>query len=170
MDSAPDLNSHISLRIVIPQRCVRVVVASHAALVSTLRPLLPNPDAALIFNGTVLHDEHTFAFYRLQSNDSLVAVPPSSAPDTAARWMTITKDYDSFADSINTVLNPELRRESMRLRDRVGWRNELRPHFYRRMERHMKPDDPPGTASGAGHTIIPDPALDVSSDALPVGW
>jgi hypothetical protein len=59
--------------------------------------------------------------------------------------MTITKDADSFTDSINAVLNPDLRRETMRLRDPVGWR-----------------------VSSAEPTVIPDRADDVPSELLPV--
>jgi hypothetical protein len=168
VESRPCLSDHISLRIVVPQHCVRVVLASNDALISELKPLLPNPDATLIFNGTLLSDEHTLAFYRLQSNDLLVAVPRSST--TATQWMTITKDADVFTDSVNVILNSSLRRESLRLRDCVGWRAELRPHFYRRMESIRRTQSEPQPPYPRLSTVIPKHALDISSDPLPVYW
>jgi hypothetical protein len=147
-----------------------MVVASNAALVSALKHALPNPDYALIFNGTLLSDEHTLGFYRLQSNDSLVAIPRSSAPDTASRWMTLTRDMDSFADSIDIVLNPDLRRESMRLRDSIARRAELRPRFHRRMERQGTTTDSPWPADTGMPTTIPEQPVEIASAALPVCW
>jgi hypothetical protein len=165
-----DLSDHVSLRIVVPPRCVRMVVASNAALVSALKRVLPNPDSALIFNGALLSDEQTLGFYRLQSNDSLVAIPRSSAPDAARRWVTLTRDLDSFADSLDTVLNPRLRRESMRLRDRVAWRAELRPHFHRRMQRQMRATEPRPPACAGAPTAVPERPAELATGALPVCW
>jgi hypothetical protein len=168
--SQPELSDYISLRIIVPRHCVRLILAHNGALISAIRPFLPDPDASLVFNGTLLNDEHTLAFYHLQSNDSLVAIPQSSATDMATRWMTITKDVDSFTDSVNVVMNPDLRRESLRLRDCIGWRAEMRRHFFRRIESQGRTRAPQEPALPAQATVIPKRALELSSDPLPVFW
>jgi hypothetical protein len=169
-DSLPDLSERISLRILIPRLCIRTIATPRDARVGSLKPLLPNPDATLICNGVLLSDEHTIEFYRITSNDSLVAIPPSSVSETKNRWMAITEDSESFAHSVSLLMQKESHQEMSRLRDLALARRELRPTTYRIRAMPRTGSDDPGIASRAHTTIIPDPLLAPLEIPLPVCW
>jgi hypothetical protein len=160
-----DLFDHVMLRIVIPRVCVKVVLAPRGATISSLKSLLPNPDATLIFNGILLSDENTVEFYQLHTNDSLVAIPSASDPPITNHWMMTTRDADAFADSVNGILNPDLRKEMARLRDRAMIRCELRRRAFRRLigQKTLRWQCIPSTYP----TTIPDPPSELSNSPLP---
>jgi hypothetical protein len=81
--------------------------------------------------------------------------------------MVIMKDTGSFTDCIKAVVNPDLRQESMRLRDRAIRRAELGAHFHCGMK--CQKETRGGHQQGCARypTVIPEPAPALSCDTLP---
>jgi hypothetical protein len=170
-EPALELPDCISLRIVLPRVGVKTVLAPRSASISSLKPLLPNPNAALIFNGTLHSDDQTVEFYRLHENDSLVAVPQWATPDATNRWMKITQDSDSFTDSVHQLLNPGLLAQGLKLRDQAMLKGEMRPRALRKfMQSAIQTLESGPPTFPTFPTIIPDQPSQPSETPLPVPW
>jgi hypothetical protein len=164
-----NLSNYITVKIIIPRCCVRTVAIPGLAKISMLKNFVPNPNTALIYKGIILQDEQTIDFYRLNSNDIVVAVPESPNSANMKRWISITEDSELLSDSLNLMLNVECHRESLRLRDLVSMRQERRRKFWPKMERRIRdfPDEPVGLIHP---TVVPGRASELCESPLPICW
>jgi hypothetical protein len=122
----------------------------------------------LIFNGEFLNPDFTLEFYNLQNNDAIVAIPPAEQDGTIAHWMRVTRDSESFMESIQFAMTKESKMGFLRLRDLKAARIEFRPRVFRRLLTNQKPIE-------TGHsllfpTVIEDAPTEISSSPLPVCW
>jgi hypothetical protein len=154
----------IPINILIPGYRLRTISVFPSTSIASLKLSLPHSD--LIFNGQILNDAHTIAFYQIQPHASLVAVPDGGE---AAKWMKITLDSDTFDDSIRSVVNRSTRNESLRLQDLRSVRIETRTRSFRKFCWGWRKRDL-GAKRETGTTRIPGEAEAVSETPLPVCW
>jgi hypothetical protein len=136
-----------------------------------LKSAFPNIYPEFIFKGQLLNERNTIEFYRLKSNDSIVAIPGHSDPCLAQRWITITRDCDAFSDSIKLLINPGARRELLRLLDMRTARIERpRRTFGRIVAEKVCADRSVAGISRDTMNVVTDKADMISADPLPVCW
>ncbi len=111
-----DAESDIIINIVVPRKCVRVVAVNRTQRIAFLNRLFPNEKREYIYNGQMLNENHTMKFYNLKSHDSIVALPACSDLNTAkTTWIRLTRDNESFSESVNTSISKRNRGEYARL-------------------------------------------------------
>jgi hypothetical protein len=157
----------ISINILIPRYRLKIFSVLPSTSIAELKTALPK--AELIFNGQILNDAHTIAFYNIQQNASLVAIPTQAQPNDAAKWMKLTLDSDMFDDSIRSLLNHSSRKETLRLQDLRALKLESRPRSFRRMCCDWKHYDF-HSRTDPMRTVIPSISNEPSEGALPVCW
>jgi hypothetical protein len=157
----------ISINILIPRYRLKTFSVLPSTSIGEFKTALPNSD--LIFNGQILNDAHTIAFYNIQQNASLVAIPTQPHPNDAAKWIKLTLDTDTFDDSIRSMLNRSSRKETLRLQDLRAAKLESRPRSFRKFcHDWMRYDFVPRTEEA--QTVVPSRSNEPSEEALPVCW
>jgi hypothetical protein len=131
-----------------------------------LKCVFPDINPAFLFKGQLLNEGNTIDFYKLKSNDSIVAIPAHSDPCITQRWIAITRDCDAFSNAINVLVNPGARREFLRLRDLRSARIEGR----RRTFRTMRSEKIGAVISRDAMAMVVDKADLMSEDPLPICW
>jgi hypothetical protein len=111
----------------------------------------------------------TFAASGFRNGDSIVALPVHTPGSICGRsqWINLTRDSESFNESLRWMLDPATAGESARLRDLQLMRLERRPRSMRRLCSPVLPeaDSPPRTDSS---TVLGLPLKSPSVDALPL--
>jgi hypothetical protein len=161
----------VSIHIVVPRLCVKTVCAPRKARIGSLKSFLPNSDAEFVFKGQLLNERNTIDFYNLKSNDSIVAIPGKADRFITEHWITVTKDSDTFSDSVKMIVNRESRDEYLRLRDLRAMRAEMRPRTFRRIG-HQKVGIRArvATESQIVATVVCPESSNLSENPLPVCW
>jgi hypothetical protein len=139
-------------------------------MVASLKHLLPIPESALIFKGAVLSDDHAIEFYHVNMNDAIVAIPLAAISRIGRRWMILTEDADSFADSVNVMIHPVSTMELLRLQDLMFAKRELRSGRFRRWMAHQTVTCGSVVPAQIYSTIVPAAATELSTSPLPVCW
>jgi hypothetical protein len=161
----------ISVHIIVHWVCVKTVSTVPTANIASLKVLFPDCDTDFVFHGQLLNGKRTFDFYQLRSNDSIVAIPAKADPKITEPWITITRDDDTFSDSIRMLVNPKAKSESMRLRDLRATRLENRPRVFRKFcHEGLKLRPESEARSPDSQIVIPKEAKDISNESLPICW
>jgi hypothetical protein len=158
------MSTELSINVVIPCTAVRVVKVSESDVVSVLRSRLGMANVDFIFNGQFLNPDHTFDFYRVQNNESLVAVEPGRQK-SHVRWLKLTDEQDDFSNSVRCAIDHKCRGEYLRLRDLRRMRIESRPRAFRHITAVTNRD---GFATMPPETVVRGPPTEVSREPLPM--
>jgi hypothetical protein len=156
----------VDLKICTPHQPVRFISARLSGQVRALQSLWQSSPKRFIFNGIELQEDMTFESYGIRDGDSIVALP-MDGPDalyTAAQWLNLTRDADSFNESLQWFLNPTTSAEGARLRDLQLMRLEMRPTSFIRL---CAPADEKGRVCTPA-TVLGLPPKSPSTDALPL--
>jgi hypothetical protein len=161
----------IEIRLCVPNEPVRVVSARLFAQIRALQSLWPSCPKRFICCGSELLENMTFHASGIQAGD-IVVVLPRGEDESGSRihdWLKITRDTDSFNETITAVLTFTTAREAARLRD-LHWTSlNRRPRLFRKLcaeftDRHERMRPLPAT-------VVPGPAPEEpSTAALPVSW
>lgn len=122
-----------TLFVYFPGFCVARVSINLRAKVGELRLFVPaHPSITFMFNGQILLENFSFEFYGVKPYDIVVVVHQAQRDDPA-RWLSLTRDNESFADRISSIINQKTAREAARLRDFQLLRMERKPKTFRRL-------------------------------------
>jgi hypothetical protein len=87
-----------------------------------------------VFRGQLLSPDRTFEDYGMKDNDPIVPVPIAKGGEAYMnRWINMTGDIDNFQKRVESLLNPNLCPETMRLRDISFTKIEGSARRYRRL-------------------------------------
>ena len=120
------------LLIYFPGRCVIKVSVLPASTIADLKRLTPYESATFLYNGQLLLENLSFEFYGIKPRDVLVIIQ-SNQPSDSSRWLSLTRDTDSFTDRISSIINQKTSREAARLRDFQLVRMERKPRTFRKL-------------------------------------
>lgn len=128
---------------------------------------------SFIWNGIALMDTETFGSYGIQEKDIIVSIPADT--NDSSKWLTLTRDSESFSDRIASVMDQSTAKEASRLRDFQITRMERKPRTYRRLitnyERAMTESPVTSRSTEKFVTKMPQFTLAAPSvDPLPIIW
>lgn len=128
---------------------------------------------AFIWNGDSLSETQTFRSYGIREKDVIVSVP-SDANDLS-KWVTLTRDSESFHDRIASVVDQGTAKEAARLRDFQITRMERKPRTYRKLvmnyERALMESSVVSTPARKSATNLTEMRLEAPSvEPLPIIW
>jgi hypothetical protein len=130
---------------------------------------MPHLDVDLMYRGQVLQNENTIGFYGVQTDDLIVALPRNAPPDITQRWMRVAVDNEAFEDRLKLATNPQAKAEQLRLRDLIIMKQELKRRADRNaIARMVWLTDAFTPATPPTPTIIPEPAVEISTEPLPM--
>jgi hypothetical protein len=165
------MDSHqvLPLGVYFPGRFVVRLSVSPTARISYLRSLIRDSTSSFVYNGEILNDAMTFAFYRIRELETIVVVPASSEVE---KWAQLTRDADAFQERIQFILNEDTARETARIRDMMLTKVERRPRPFRRLCLSVDawPTRPPSAIDAVPMKIDYAPAQGPSCDPLPAAW
>jgi hypothetical protein len=163
-----DSQSLLSLGVYLPGRFLVRVSVSSAARISSLRTLVGDPRSTFLYNGQILDDAMTFAFYRIRTMEAIVVVLSNS---DVGRWVRQTQEFDSFQERIQLIMNDHTTREAARIRDLLFIKMERRVRPFRRLcDAAESWANRPSVSSSPPLTIdYPRPDRP-SCDPLPAAW
>jgi hypothetical protein len=116
---------------------MRVISARVGAQVSALQRLFSEPHR-FICNGVELLEHMTLDFYEIRDGDVIIALPGElQGLYKVADWITVTRDSDTFNQTVQSILNTRTAREVYRLRDLHIMRLEGRAKSYRHVGDHV---------------------------------
>jgi hypothetical protein len=161
----------VELKICSPHQPVRFISARLSGQIRALQCLWRGSPKRFIFNGVELLEENTFEFYGIRDGDSIVALPIDDRDpiNGTSQWLSLTRDSESFNESLRWMLDPATSGEAARLRDLQLMRLEGRPRAI------MKMCAPAGSEEGRvprtdSSTVLGLPPKSPSVDALPMEW
>jgi hypothetical protein len=158
----------LPLGVYFPGRFVVRLSVLPTARISYLRTVIRDSTSALIYNGELLNDAMTFAFYRIREFEIIVVVPSHAAVE---RWAQVTRDADAFQERIHFILNEDTARETARIRDMMLTKVERRPRPFRRLCSALDLWPARPAAGDAAPLRIDYPRADgPSRDPLPAAW
>ena len=162
----------IPLLVYFPGRCIVRVTVSPKATIDDLRrsTRIPKMSVDFIANGQILIEGRPFSYFRLSTGDVIVAISKKSENAEISKWMSMTRDSESFSERISSIIDPNTAREAARLRDFQMLRMERKPNCYRRLTSSLKTQllcD-----SFAYQTVVVDHNINSqpNTDPLPVLW
>lgn len=126
--------TRVPLMVYVPCRFVVKLNLSLSDKVSDLRRVLKigNGQFSLIFQGQLLSDSMSLDAYHIKERDTIVAIPTSKETEVD-KWMTITKDVDTFHEKIHFMANEQTAREAGRIRDLIMTKIERKPRSFRKL-------------------------------------
>jgi hypothetical protein len=158
----------IPLVVVVPGYNLTMIQAPRSASIASLKKCITGSNVELMHKGQIMNNESTLAFYEMQPNDVILALPKKASADLALRVARMGDSMESIAANLT---NERSRREYCRLRDLACQRLDSRPRAARK---HLTKAVRTATDWGRGpirqSSMIPDPPLDVSTEPLPVPW
>ena len=125
-------SKRVDLLVCTPCQPVRMISAKLSGQISSLQSLWPENPKKFIYNGIELHEKMTFDFYGIRNGDSIIALPQDQNQNIfyKSQWINLTKDSDSFKESMNWIINPNTASEASRLRDLHMMKMENRPRGF----------------------------------------
>ena len=117
----------------VPGCCVARININLKSKISELRFFVPSQSSiTFLFNGQILLENFSFEFYGIKPLD-IVVIVQQSQQDDSTKWISLTKDNDSFTDRISSIINQKTSREAARLRDFQLIRMERKPKTFRKL-------------------------------------
>jgi hypothetical protein len=162
------ITAKIQLFIVIPHGCIRTLSLCRSSTIESIAETLHGTNVWFVYNGELLNPKCTLEFYGIKTNDALVAVRSNEHNDMNHHWMRMTRDSETFLNSLRFCANQESRDNARRLHDLRTMRLETRPKAYRRHISKWAQIDAPHIS--AVPTILGEPAVEVACDPLPQCW
>jgi hypothetical protein len=163
-------NARAELKVCSPQEPVRFLSVRLSSQVQSLQSLWSSPKR-FIFNGAELLETMTFNFYGIRDGDSIVAISVNNCHSLYGLnyWLSLTRDSDSFNDSLRWMLDAKTNGEAARLRDLQMVRVERKSRLFRRISSAVVNEE---TCSGITAPLVIDypPASEPSTEPLPVPW
>jgi hypothetical protein len=161
--------SRIELRIFSPMQPIKMVSVRCGCQIGSLQKLWPSP-RRIIFNGLELDDLMTFGSYGLQDGDALVVVSRGDREGTGVSpWISVTRDYEGFNDSLQWALDLRTATESARLADLRKMRFENKIRAFRRFSPAFLENQQSPAVVEPSEVDYPAPGAP-STSALPVSW
>jgi hypothetical protein len=161
----------IKIRVCVPNEPIRLISARLFAQVEALATLWPSSPKRFICRGVELMATMTFQACGIRSGDAIVVLPRGEDESASGieDWLIITRDTESFNETVTSLLNPATTREAARLRD-LHWTSlNCRPRLLRKLCAEFT----------GGHeqlqllpaTVLPGAApAEPSTAPLPVSW
>jgi hypothetical protein len=162
------MSDRITLNIMVPGRGRKQVSVSRAAPISTLSTFIPMLEVEFVCNGELLSPERPVGFYNLLERDTIVGVLKNPGSYSANHWMAITRDSDTFTESIRAHSELDLKPEFRRLSDLRNTRIEANPRKFLRKCRRFVPLAVSARASTT--LVIPERPDIASTEPLPICW
>jgi hypothetical protein len=157
------------LKICTPHQPVRFISARLSGQIRALQTLWRSHPKRFIFNGIELREDMTFESYGIRDGDSIVAIPLDNRDSVsdASQWLSLTRDTETFNESLRWMLDPATTAEAARLRDLQLMRLERRPAAFMRLyaPTGLADDEPVRSDSS---TVVGLPPKSPSVDALPL--
>jgi hypothetical protein len=134
-----------------------------------------------IYQGELLNHDLSFDDYRIQNEDSIVAMTDGVVNQSrVSQWLKISSDDEMLNNHIHISLNKTVRHEALRLRDLAMKQKEGRFRSYRHICHQVSDDCTSGEAGSTTaratvaaaevETIIGDRAREASVNPLPILW
>lgn len=124
----------VQRRLCIPNEPVRVISAKLSAPVSALQTFWPSSPKRFIWSGFELLPTKTFESYAMHDGDSVIALPQGHYQlELIQEWIHVTRDLESFNDTVRSMVNPATTREVARLHD-LRWASlNRRPRAFHKL-------------------------------------
>lgn len=160
------------LMICSPHQPVRVISARLSGLVNALQILWPENPKKFIYNGMQLLESKTFSYYGISDGDSIIALPKEDFDNEfkATQWLNLTRDNESFNESMKWMLHPHTANEAARLRDIHLIKMEDKPKVYMKMKMPFENGKENNCSICTNPLIIVDSPESPSEEALPILW
>jgi hypothetical protein len=157
------------LKICVPHQPVRFISARLSGPIHALQALWHTNPKRFIFNGIELREDRSFEFYGIRDGDSIVALPLENRASVYAAnpWLNLTRDADTFNESIRWMVDPATAAESARLRDLQLMRIERRPIAFIRLYAPARLEENCQVRPSSS-TVLGLPPKSPSVDALPL--
>jgi hypothetical protein len=126
-------------------------------------------ESEFIFEGELLDRRRTLDCYNIKNNDAVVAIPVNRSDTVANHWMRVTRDSDSFMESIQFAIHHESHTNFLRLKDLRAQKLEFRPRAFRKMMVSRVQGCPPDQKRRLT-TIVGCTPPEVPCTPLPVCW
>lgn len=160
------------LMICSPHQPVRVISARLSGLVNALQILWPEKPKRFIYNGMQLLESKTFSYYGISDGDSIIALPKEDFENEfkTTQWLNLTRDNESFNESMKWMLHPHTANEAARLRDIHLIKMEDKPKVYMKMKMPFENGKSDSCPICTNQLNIVDTPEAPSEEALPVLW
>jgi hypothetical protein len=163
------LSDSLRLNVVVPHRCITPVFLSGQCLVGRIEEEFPG--RIFLYDGQILDRNRTFSFYRIRSEDCIIAVLSESSRVELEQWRAKSRDREAFHGQVHPLMDPRLRGVMYRLQDFRERRSELRPRQWRREVAGFLPSIEVGLGKKKCEpTVIPELPMDLSCEPLPVSF
>jgi hypothetical protein len=160
----------VELKVCSPHQSVRLISARLSGQIRALQSLWPSAPKRFIFNGLELLEAMTFDFYGIRNGDSIIALPlDQHSVYRTTQWLAMSRDTESFNESLKWMLDPRTSAEAARLRDLHLVKVEHRPKMFLKMCATFEADDGEENRASRG-TVLGLPPEAPSCEALPVDW
>jgi hypothetical protein len=160
----------VGLKIWSPHQPVRLISACLSGQIRALQAFWPLAPKRFIFNGLELLEDQTLGFYGIRNGDSIIALPRAErSVYRTTQWLALTRDTESFNESLKWMLDPRTSSEAARLRDLRLVKVEHRPKLFLKMCSALEVDDGEESRK-CGETVIGLPQGAPSCAALPANW
>lgn len=164
-------NSKLEIKIMLctPRSPIKLVAVSSGTLIGDLLSLYQPQDLRVfLYQGTILNPLHTFGSCGISDGDVLISLSNPTEVDLR-KWSLITKDGETFAQSVGSMLNQNTAREMAKLRDLRFSKICQHPKFFNKFlstfqEMNMDESSIKMNFNLTSHQTAP------STDALPVFW
>jgi hypothetical protein len=160
----------VELKVCSPHQPARLVSARLSSRICALQSLWPSNPKKFIFNGYELLEAMTFESYGIRDGDSIIAVPMGQSDSIYCmnRWFSLTRDCDSFNESMRCMFSPKTAGENARLRDLRLFKVEGKSRTFLKS----------GYGRGVDGGIVVTPALNLdyaaaeepATEPLPAQW
>jgi hypothetical protein len=162
--------SPITLFILRPHSLHCQVETERTSRIGILDTLLREKSLLYLHHGEILERSFTFEFYRIQSKDALIAFQPNTSDHR--KWLTMTKDQESFVTKMRLAFDPVFRDVFCRLSDHCLTKFEMRARPHRQMVKKMLllQDEIEARDKPSWTAVIPGRPRSISDQPLPVLW
>jgi hypothetical protein len=121
--------------ILVPSGSIIKTIVSPNDQCQTLHGLFPaRLQFAFLYQGQRMDEQQTFGFYGLEPNSTIIALKEQGqSVYSFEKWLKLSSDNEEFGSVVVSLMNPQTRREAMRVRDVALTKREMRPGRMRRI-------------------------------------
>ena len=131
-----ECDQKVQLNLMCPMCATRPVIVRLSQPINILQKLFPNNvPHKFFYNGQVLHESHSFAFYDVKNQDAIIAIvnTKNSLEKSSSIWQKISKNNDTIKETISWATNTSTASEFYRLRDMNMNMIERKPNLFRKL-------------------------------------
>lgn len=161
----------VTIVICAPRELLKIISIPLDGFVCSLETLYNGRKRIFIYNGNKMDPTQTYRSYGIREGDYIISIPSSISEENESRWISMSRDADSFIEAMRGNLNIRTCREAARLRDLQMDRIEKRSRNYQRiLSSYMNLEENHDIEFSMKIPFIISTAKEPSTKALPLLW